>query len=475
MRLSTLLASLPPTLGARIPAAGEQLPEADPVIRGLSYDSRSVAAGDLFFAVRGANVDGHDYLEQALALGAAAFVVEELPPGLDLGGRPVVVVRDSRRALAPVASSFYGNPAAELTLVGVTGTNGKTTVTYLVESILSRADRRVGLIGTVEIRYPGERQRSLNTTPESLDLQRALRSMRTHGVEAAVMEVSSHGLELGRVSGCRFNVGAFTNLTQDHLDFHDGMDAYRNAKIRLFRDHLAPGAAAVVNIDDPAAGHFERAAREAGARLIRITRDADAISEVALLEADVRMDGTDARLRLPSGEVELALPLIGDFNLENLLVASGIAVALDVDPVATAEECVRDVDIVITVTSADEPVLDGSWIAPGSHINAVGATTKHRRELDLEAVRRAGLVVVEQMEQAKADCGELIHAAESGAFDWDAAVVLKDIVSGAAQRPAGEAITLFDSLGVATEDLAAAAFVAKAAREQGIGQELPFA
>lgn len=148
---------------------------------------------------------------------------------------------------------------------------------------------------------------------------------------------------------------------------------------------------------------------------------------------------------------------------------------LDVDPVATAEECVRDVDIVITVTSADEPVLDGSWIAPGSHINAVGATTKHRRELDLEAVRRAGLVVVEQMEQAKADCGELIHAAESGAFDWDAAVVLKDIVSGAAQRPAGEAITLFDSLGVATEDLAAAAFVAKAAREQGIGQELPFA
>ena len=190
------------------------------------------------------------------------------------------------------------------------------------------------MIGTVEIRYPGERQRSLNTTPESLDLQRALRSMRTHGVEAAVMEVSSHGLELGRVSGCRFNVGAFTNLTQDHLDFHDGMDAYRNAKIRLFRDHLAPGAAAVGNIDDPAAGHFERAAREAGARLIRITRDADAISEVALLEADVRMDGTDARLRLPSGEVELALPLIGDFNLENLLVASGIAVALDVDPVA---------------------------------------------------------------------------------------------------------------------------------------------
>ena len=148
---------------------------------------------------------------------------------------------------------------------------------------------------------------------------------------------------------------------------------------------------------------------------------------------------------------------------------------LDVDPVATPEECVRDADIVITVTSANEPVLEGSWIAPGSHINAVGATTKQRRELDLEAVRRAGLVVVEQMEQAKADCGELIYAAESGGFDWDAAVLLKDIVSGVVQRPAGEAITLFDSLGVATEDLAAAAFVAQQAREQGIGQELPFA
>ena len=128
------------------------------------------------------------------------------------------------------------------------------------------ADVRTGLVGTVEVRYAGERIRAVNTTPESLDLQRALRNMRTRGVDAVVMEVSSHGLELGRVAGCRFTVGAFTNLSQDHLDFHAGMDAYRDAKVRLFRDHLAPGAGAVVNIDDAAAPAFLTASKTAGAR-----------------------------------------------------------------------------------------------------------------------------------------------------------------------------------------------------------------
>ena len=167
MRLSSLLRALPAK--PRV-----ETPDADPVIRGISYDSRAVAPGDLFFAIRGESSDGHDYLAQALDRGAAALVLEEMPPGLDLAGRPAVFVAESRTALAPIACSFYGEPANELTLVGVTGTNGKTSVTYLIESILTRADHRVGLIGTVEIRFPGERQRSLNTTPESLDLQRAL-------------------------------------------------------------------------------------------------------------------------------------------------------------------------------------------------------------------------------------------------------------------------------------------------------------
>jgi UDP-N-acetylmuramoyl-L-alanyl-D-glutamate--2,6-diaminopimelate ligase len=235
-----------------------------------------------------------------------------------------------------VSRRFYGDPASELSLIGVTGTNGKTSVTYLVESILARADRRAGLIGTVEVRYPGECQPSLNTTPESLDLQRTLRAMRTQDVEAVVMEVSSHGLELGRVSGCRFAVGAFTNLTQDHLDFHETMHAYRDAKTRLFQHHLAVGARAVLNADDEAAPVFERIAREAGAQLIRVSRDATGDADVVLEDAEVRMDGTDARVRLPSGPLELALPLVGDFNLENLLVACGIGVALDLAPQAIA-------------------------------------------------------------------------------------------------------------------------------------------
>jgi UDP-N-acetylmuramoyl-L-alanyl-D-glutamate--2,6-diaminopimelate ligase len=329
MRLSSLLSLLPPELVASAPAD-------DPVIRGLCYDSRHVAAGDLFFALRGANADGHAYLEQALELGAAAVVVEELPTGVELRGHPAVVVRDSRRALAPVARRFYGDPANELTLIGVTGTNGKTSVTYLVESILARADRRVGLIGTVEIRYPGERHPSLNTTPESLDLQRALRAMRTQDVEAVVMEVSSHGLELGRVAGCRFAVGAFTNLTQDHLDFHQTMDAYRNAKTLLFERHLASGASAVVNIDDPAGDVFEAIARAADARVVRVSRRAGGNVDVTLEDAEVRMDGSDARVRLPSAVLDVALPLVGDFNLENLLVACGVAVALDIPPAAIA-------------------------------------------------------------------------------------------------------------------------------------------
>jgi UDP-N-acetylmuramoyl-L-alanyl-D-glutamate--2,6-diaminopimelate ligase len=296
-----------------------------------------VAPGDAFFALRGAQVDGHAFLGQALELGASALFVEEIPTDLALGGRAAaVVVRDTRRALAPVARQFFGAPADELMLVGVTGTNGKTSTTYLAESILAAAGRRVGVIGTVEVRYAGERQRAINTTPESLDLQRTLRDMRTRGVDTAVMEVSSHGLELGRVAGCRFRIAAFTNLTQDHLDFHGDMRGYLGSKLRLFREHLDPQGAAVVNLDDPAAGDFVAAARERGARCIGVARRDRAGAQVVLEGADVRLDGTRARLRLPGGAVDLELPLVGDFNLENLLVASGIAVAAGVPADALA-------------------------------------------------------------------------------------------------------------------------------------------
>ena len=330
MRLSELIAALPePMAPRRVVTAAEN---ADPVIGGIEYDSRAVSPGDAFFALRGAEVDGHDYLDQALALGAAAVFVEALPEGLDLRGRAAVIVSDARRAMGPVARRFFGAPADELFLIGVTGTNGKTSTTYLVESILSAAAQKVGLIGTVEIRFAGERQRAMNTTPESLDLQRALRDMRTKGIEVTLMEVSSHGLELGRVAGCRFAIAAFTNLTQDHLDFHGDMDAYLASKLLLFRDHLRADGLAVVNLDDDAAEAFCREARDRGARVVGVSRSPRDGADVVLEKSAVRLDGTSARIRLPSGPLELELPLVGDFNVENLLVACGIAVAAEVGP-----------------------------------------------------------------------------------------------------------------------------------------------
>lgn len=329
MRLSSLLDALPEHLAVR--ELVRKNASTDPTIRGLRYDSRQVAPGDLFVALRGANSDGHDYLDRAIAAGAAALLVEAAPDEMPADDVPVAVVPDSRRALAPIAARFYGHPASEMNLVGVTGTNGKTSTTYLVESILAQASQRVGLVGTVEIRYAGTREVAVNTTPESLDLQRTLRAMRTEQVDAAVMEVSSHGLELGRVEGCAFKVAAFTNLSQDHLDFHGSMDAYFASKARLFRDHLAPGAVAVVNVDDAWGEKMLGVAREAGAELLRVARGAEADAELRLIDATSTLEGTRACLEDATGRFEVALPLLGDFNLENLLVAVGIGRALGLD------------------------------------------------------------------------------------------------------------------------------------------------
>jgi UDP-N-acetylmuramoyl-L-alanyl-D-glutamate--2,6-diaminopimelate ligase len=323
MRLSTLLSALPPDAAPRN-AEGSPV-DADPVIRGLAYDSRQVTAGDLFFALPGTEVDGHDYVDQALERGAAAMILERVPSEFDSGRCPAVVVRDSRRALAPISTSFFGNPASELTLIGVTGTNGKTSTSYLIESILVQAGQRVGLIGTVEIRYADERERSVNTTPESLDLQRTLRAMRTRDVETVVMEVSSHGLELGRVDGCRFDVGAVGNVTQDHLDFHGTMEAYRGSKVLLFDRYLERDAIAVVNLDDPSAAEFLAASKRAGARIVRVSREPGSGAEIILRSANVDLDRTRAEITTPLGDLDVELPLVGDFNVENMLVAFGVA------------------------------------------------------------------------------------------------------------------------------------------------------
>jgi len=355
MRLSELLSTLPPELAML--GLERDAPDDDPVIRGLAYDSRAVSSGDLFFALRGADFDGHAFLGSAIELGAVALVVEELPERFERRGRPVARVPDSRRALAPISTHFFGNPARELRLVGITGTNGKTSTSYLIETMLKRAGARVGLIGTIEVRYADERRASLNTTPESYDLQRILRNMRTREIDAAVMEVSSHGLQLGRVEGCSFCVGAVTNVTQDHLDFHGSMQEYRASKALLFERYLAAGAIAVVNLDDPSAQTFLDAAERRGARSLRTSRNPGSDAEICLEGADVGLDGTRAGVRLPSGSVEVALPLLGDFNLENMLVACGVGVALGLEPNVIAEGIAACPQVPgrVEIVSADVP------------------------------------------------------------------------------------------------------------------------
>ena len=328
MRLSTLIDALPESLGPRIWVNRDS--NSDPVIRGMGYDSRQVSPGDLFVALRGAVSDGHDFIERALALGAAAVLVEEAPAPEQLGSAVAIVVEDTRQAMAPLAQHFFGHPSKELSLIGITGTNGKTSTAYLVESILKAAPRRAALIGTVEIRYADQHIPAVNTTPESLDLQRTLRSMCTQNIQNVVMEVSSHGLELGRVRGCQFDIAAFTNLTQDHLDFHGSMEAYREAKARLFSDFLTPEGAAVVNIDDPASAVIMEAAKLSRARILRCSREDRNEPDVLLESAHVTINGTQAQIRIQDQTLTFEIPLLGDFNLENVLVACGIGCALEV-------------------------------------------------------------------------------------------------------------------------------------------------
>ncbi len=220
---------------------GNRAPEVE--ISGLAYSSASVSPGTLFFCVRGFTADGHDFAPDAVERGAAALVCER-PLGL---GVPEVIVDDARAAMGPAAARFFGDPTADLRVVGITGTNGKTTTAFLVREILEAAGIRTGLLGTVKQVVGGVEEEVERTTPEAIDLQATFRRMLDAGDGACAMEVSSHALELGRATGIRFAAKVFTNLTQDHLDFHDTMEAYFAAKRRLFDE---PGTA-LVNTDDP--------------------------------------------------------------------------------------------------------------------------------------------------------------------------------------------------------------------------------
>ncbi len=293
-------------------------------VTGVRHDSREVEPGDLFVAIPGRTTDGARFVASALARGAAAVAVEAR---LDVAA-PQLHVADVRRSLGFLAAAVYGDPTEALEVVGLTGTNGKTTTTWIIDEALAALGARPALLGTIESRGPGLREPAPYTTPEGDAIARFARLAADAGATHLVMEVSSHALAQHRADAVRFAVAGFTNLTQDHLDFHATMDAYYEAKARLFRE-LSPKVA-VINVDDP---HGARLAREAVGveRRIRVSR-AGAEAEVRAVAATLGREGIRAEVEVLGERVALTSPMIGAHNLENLLLALGCLVALGHPP-----------------------------------------------------------------------------------------------------------------------------------------------
>lgn len=290
-------------------------------VRALAYDSRRVVPGTLFFAVPGVHVDGHDFAAAAVAAGAIGVVVEREVPEVAV---PQLVVDRTRRALADAADTWFGRPSEQLTVIGVTGTDGKSTVTALAAEALWACRWHPGQIGTVSIGIFDDLEPNLDrsTTPEALELQELLARMVEAGNDSVVMEATSHGLALERTRNCRFDVGVVTTVTSEHLEFHGTVEAYRAAKARLVQE--AP--ISVLNADDSAFGYFRERARD---RVLTYGIDVDADLRATDLEADA--GGTRFHLRSPRWEGMVRTPLPGRFNVSNLLAALGVVEALGLD------------------------------------------------------------------------------------------------------------------------------------------------
>lgn len=301
----------------------------DGEVASVCYDSRQCRQGSLFVAISGLKADGHAFIADALARGAGFIIHEKefLPPA----GVTAVRVGDSRRCLGIVGRHFFKDPSAALALVAIVGTNGKTTVTYLLEAILKAADCRVGVLGTINYRYGGNSFPAPNTTPESFEMQRILREMTDHGVTHCVTEVSSHAVDLKRVDDCAFDLGVFTNLTQDHLDYHGNMETYYQAKKRFFSEVLPAGGKShpekkmIVNGDDP---WGQRLLADVGGK--NLTYGLENPCNVSASLFHLSLDGSDAILHFGGERLAISSHLLGRFNLYNILAAAAAAFALDI-------------------------------------------------------------------------------------------------------------------------------------------------
>lgn len=313
-------------------------------INGIEVDSRRVKKGNLFLCVPGFTADGHDYAKSAIDNGAVALICErELPFNV-----PQIIVNNSRRAMAIISDLYYNRPSHNLKVIGVTGTNGKTTTTHLIEKILSDQGYLSGLIGTIKIRIGNQTFDVKNTTPEAIDLQRNLAQMVEVGSDYGIMEVSSHALDIGRVRGINYHIGVFTNLTQDHLDYHKTMDKYREAKGLLFSHlgniyHYNPfdNKYAVLNVDDDASGYFQSIT---AAQII--TYGINHLADVMAKNISISSQGTSFSLESYKGNIDIHLKLIGKFNVYNALAAITTALieGVSLEKIKNSLETVQGID-----------------------------------------------------------------------------------------------------------------------------------
>jgi UDP-N-acetylmuramoyl-L-alanyl-D-glutamate--2,6-diaminopimelate ligase len=311
----------------------DALPEAsirgdvDVAVGGLAFDSRAVREGDLFFCVKGLTVDGHEYASNAVASGASAVVAER---PVDTKGRPLVLVEDSRDAMARVSAAYYEHPSRQLKVIGITGTNGKTTTSYMIRAICESCGLKAGVLGTLGYSAPDFKESGGHTTPEAPVFQRLLRTMADDGVDCVAAEISSHALHLRRAAGTFFEVAVFTNLSRDHLDFHRTLEAYRDAKLRLF----LPGGPweggsprwAVLNSDDPVWGHFSKSTFAH-----RLTYGTGEGADVSAADVASDAEGSSFTLKHEGRSIPLRVKIPGRFNVHNALAACAAGIVLGCD------------------------------------------------------------------------------------------------------------------------------------------------
>ena len=388
MRLSKLVSMV-----GRVSRKDER--DLDPKPSCIEIDSRSIREGALFVALEGEHADGHDYVEAAIDAGASAVLVDADRLGEFDVDVPILVADDTRGVLGRLAAAFHGRPSEAMQVVGITGTNGKTTTSHILASILRAAGSDVGVIGTIGHRWDGVSEKGPNTTPESLRIQQLLDRMRRDGVDTVVMEVSSHGLATHRLTGTAFDVALFTNLSQDHLDFHGDIEAYRRAKASLFRHHL-PAAAeigkspvAILNVDDATGALLAEEVDEMATVDTQTVSTEDRSADLFVRVVDADLGGTQLEFDHAGERAQVTSPLMGAFNVENCSCAAGVALSMGV----SLSDVTEGIASMETVPGRLEPV-DGPERTPHVFVDYAHTPDALRRALETLSPLTPGRLIV---------------------------------------------------------------------------------